>query len=85
VLVRGSESMFFIKGMKMAEEIRVVIEKNGTLFLEVSGKSGPQCLQATEALEQEMGKVVERRRTTDFYNQARITITNKTRTPLKSA
>jgi hypothetical protein len=29
----------------MAEEIRIVIEKNGTLLLQVSGKSGPQCLQ----------------------------------------
>ncbi|MBN2032651.1 MAG: DUF2997 domain-containing protein [Deltaproteobacteria bacterium] len=69
----------------MAEEIRVVIEKNGTLFLEVSGKGGPQCLQVTEALEQEMGKVVERRRTNDFYKQGRIALTNKTRTILKSA
>lgn len=68
----------------MAEEIRAVIEKNGTLFLEVSGKRGPQCVQVTEALEREMGKVVERQRTGDFYNQARITLTNKTRTPLKS-
>jgi len=69
----------------MAEEIRVVIEKDGLLSLEVSGKSGPQCLQTTEFLEREMGKVVERQRIGDFFNQARITVTNKTRTPLKSA
>ena len=69
----------------MAEEIRVMIDKNGSLFLEVSGKSGPRCLQATEALEQEIGKVVERQRTGEFYNQARIALTNKTRPFLKSA
>jgi hypothetical protein len=77
--------MFFIRGMKMAEEIRIVIEKNGSLFLEVSGKSGPQCLQVTEALEKEMGKVAERRRTGEFYNKARTALMNKTRTSQESA
>jgi hypothetical protein len=77
--------MFFIRGMKMAEEIRIVIEKNGSFFLEVSGRSGPQCLQVTEALEKEMGKVAERRRTGEFYNKARIALTNRNRTSQESA
>jgi hypothetical protein len=39
----------------------------------------------TEALEKEMGKVAERQRTGEFYNKARIALTNKTRTSQESA
>jgi hypothetical protein len=55
----------------MGEEIKVFIEKDGTLTFRVSGISGYGCLQATEAIEKETGEVVERRRTREFYQQAR--------------
>jgi ribosomal protein L27 len=69
----------------MGEEIRVVIEKDGKLILKVSGKSGPQCLTVTQALEEEMGEVLDRQRTTEFYQKANIGIRNTTLNPLKSA
>jgi len=69
----------------MGEEIRVVIEKDGKLILKVSGKGGPQCLSVTQALEEEMGEVLNRQRTNEFYQKAQIVLTNKTLNPLKSA
>ena len=69
----------------MGEEIRVVIEKDGKLILKVSGKSGPQCLTVTQALEEEMGEVLNRQRTNEFYQKAQIALTNKALNPVKSA
>jgi len=69
----------------MGEEIRVVIEKDGKLILKVSGKRGPQCLTVSQALEEEMGQVLERQRTPEFYQKAQITLKNNTLNPLKSA
>ena len=69
----------------MGEEIRVVIEKDGKLSLKVSGKSGPQCLTVTQALEEEMGEVLDRQRTNEFYQKAQIVLTNKSLNPLKPA
>ena len=69
----------------MGEEIRVVIEKDGKLILKVSGKSGPQCLTVTQALEEEMGEVLDRQRTNEFYQKAQIVLTNKSLNPLKPA
>ena len=69
----------------MGEEIRVVIEKDGKLSLKVSGKSGPQCLAVTQALEEEMGEVLYRQRTNEFYQKAQIVLTNKSLNPLKPA
>jgi hypothetical protein len=69
----------------MAEEIRVIVEKDGKLLLKVSGREGPQCLALTDALEKEMGEVLDRQRTTEFYKKAQITLANKARNPLKSA
>ena len=69
----------------MGEEIKVVIEKDGKLILKVSGKGGPQCLTVTQALEEEMGEVLNRQRTNEFYQKAQIVLTNKTLNPLKSA
>ena len=69
----------------MGEEIGVVIEKDGKLILNVSGKTGPQCLTVTEALEEEMGEVLDRERTTEFYQKANMPVRNTTLNPLKSA
>jgi hypothetical protein len=55
----------------MGEEIKVFIEKDGSVTLNVIGMSGPRCLQTTEAFEREMGNVVDRRRTGEFYQKAR--------------
>jgi hypothetical protein len=69
----------------MGEEIGVVIEKDGKLILNVSGKTGSQCLTVTEALEEEMGEILDRQRTTEFYQKANMPVRNTTLNPLKSA
>ena len=69
----------------MGEEIRVVIEKDGKLILKVSGKGGPQCITVTQHLEEEMGEVLNRQRTPEFYQKAKIALRYKTLNPLKSA
>lgn len=69
----------------MAEEIKVVIEKDGTMMLEVSGKRGAQCLTVTKSLEEELGEVLGRQRTPEFFQNARITLKNRISNPLKSA
>jgi len=69
----------------MGEEIRVVIEKDGKLTLKVSGKGGPQCLTVTQDLEEEMGQVLNRQRTPEFYQKAQIALEYKTLNPLRSA
>jgi len=60
----------------MGEEIRVVIEKDGKLILKVNGKGGPQCLTVTQALEEEMGQVMDRHRTPEFYQKAQVALKN---------
>lgn len=69
----------------MGEDIRVVIEKDGKLVLKVSGQPGPQCLRATQAFEEEMGHVLIRQRTPEFYQTVRVAFRNNTLNPLKSA
>jgi hypothetical protein len=69
----------------MVEEIKVVIEKDGKLVLQVQGKVGPQCLTVTQALEEEMGEVLNRQRTPQFYQKAQIELSNRTVNPLKPA
>lgn len=51
----------------MREHIKVTVEKDGKLTLEVQGVHGPQCISLTEFLEREIGDVLEREKTGDFY------------------
>jgi len=61
----------------MNKQIRIVVEKDGKVRLEVEGVSGSQCLLTTEFLETEIGEVFERQRTSDFYKAREITLTNR--------
>ena len=66
----------------MDKQIKVVIGIDGKMEIAVDGISGSQCLSETEFLEKELGNVVERKRTSDFYKprqtnrRTRITIGN---------
>ena len=60
----------------MREEIRVVIDKDGTVTFKVEGAHGAQCLSRTESLEREMGEVIERRRTGDYFKAGRLLLRN---------
>jgi hypothetical protein len=52
------------------QEITVTIDQNGQATVSVNGIDGPGCEAATEALEQALGAVRSRERTSEYY-QAR--------------
>lgn len=63
----------------MTEEIRVTIEKDGKVTLQVTGRPGSKCLEVTQAFEGNMGEVIDRRRTHELYQTARIPMVIKHR------
>jgi hypothetical protein len=56
----------------MAErvEIELVFTPEGEVRLETHGLKGQSCLAETEALERALGRVKQRTRTPEFYQQA---------------
>lgn len=61
----------------MNTQIRIVVERNGKVRLEVEGVAGTECLSVTAPLEKEMGEVCVRRRTEDFYKSRHIVLRNR--------
>ena len=55
--------------MALKREMKISINPDGTFKIEVNGVPGPECLDFTSFLEEELGDVVERERTTDFYQE----------------
>ena len=51
----------------MKEQIRVTVEKDGTVFFKVENAKGARCVSMTEAFEREIGPVIERKKTSDYY------------------
>ena len=64
----------------MGEQIKVTIDRDGTLVLTVGDTTGPQCLALTASFEKEMGRVLDRQRTRDFYRRGRLRTRAMTRT-----
>jgi hypothetical protein len=52
------------------EELEIVIEPDGTTHIHVKGIQGPRCLDVTRELEEELGKVTERKYTSEFYEES---------------
>lgn len=69
----------------MNEQIKLIVEKDGKLRIEVEGGRGSHCLSVTEFLEKEMGEVLVRQRTSDFYKARQITLQNRITTGDKAA
>ena len=51
------------------QEIRVIIDKDGQVKLDVNGVKGMDCLDLTRELEQALGGEVEREMKPDAYEQ----------------
>jgi len=68
----------------MTEEIRFRIEKDGKVALQVTGRPGSKCLEVTQAFEGNMGAVLDRRRTHEFYQPAKVPVVIKHRNPPES-
>lgn len=63
----------------MKEQIKITVEKNGKITLAVQGVSGSKCLVMSEALESDLGEVLERQKTNDFYRATQQTLINSIR------
>lgn len=51
------------------EEIRIVIDQQGQVQVQVSGIAGPECLVITQPLEKLLGDAIEQRvLTSDFHD-----------------
>ena len=61
----------------MDKQIKVVVGIEGKMEITVNGMAGSQCLSETEFFEKELGKVVERKRTSDYYKPRQTTLRNK--------
>ncbi len=56
--------------MALKREMKINIGKDGNISIEVVGVGGSECMEFSEFLEKELGEVVERERTAEFYQQA---------------
>lgn len=50
------------------EEIKLKVMPNGEVRIEVRGVKGPECLELTKFLEEELGLVTERVKTEEYYS-----------------
>lgn len=56
--------------MAVRQEIEIEITPEGEVILKVKGTPGAECLALTKALEDELGVVVDRQKTSEYYQEA---------------
>lgn len=55
--------------MALKREMKINIGPDGQITIEVVGVGGSECMEFSEFLERELGEVVDRERTAEFYQQ----------------
>ena len=55
--------------MANKKEIEFSIDKDGNISFEVKGIKGPDCLEETKDIEEALGKVTDREKTSEFYQE----------------
>ena len=55
--------------MAVKNEIEITINEDGTVSLGVKGVKGQSCTELTKFLEEELGAVVDRKYTSEFYEE----------------
>ena len=53
--------------MAVKRELQIEITPDGEVKITVKGTAGSECLELTKALEQELGVVVDRQMTSEFF------------------
>ena len=61
--------------MAVRQEIDIQIMPDGEVKLTVRGAAGEACLELTQKLEEELGVVVDRQKTSEFY-QSEVGVTD---------
>ena len=56
----------------MAGEIVVNFDENGEAIISVNGVKGKSCKDVTKFLEKELGKVVEEKKTKEYYETEKV-------------
>jgi hypothetical protein len=59
-------------------EMQITIGKDGAVNIEVKGVGGADCLDFSKFLEEELGEVIARERTTEYYQEEERTGLNLT-------
>jgi hypothetical protein len=62
--------------MQTPTTVKVQIDQNGNVIIEVSGVSGPSCLSITSELEKELGTLMGRKHKSDM-DAVDLSIANK--------
>lgn len=62
--------------MAVRQEIEIQISPDGEISLHVKGLSGEACMDLTKALEAQLGEVVDRQKTSEYYQQEIDTTTS---------
>ena len=55
--------------MALKREMKISIGPDGNISIAVDGVPGPGCMDFTEFLENELGEVIERERTAEFFQE----------------
>ncbi|MBH23621.1 MAG: hypothetical protein CMH57_03960 [Myxococcales bacterium] len=56
--------------MALKREMKINIGPDGKVTIEVTGVPGGECIDFTKFIEEELGEVVDREHTAEFYQQA---------------
>lgn len=51
------------------QEMEITIGENGEVRITVKGVNGPRCLELTKELEEELGLVLAREKTSEYYKE----------------
>jgi hypothetical protein len=57
-------------------ELNITIGKDGLVNIAVEGVAGPDCIEFTRFLEEELGEVISRERTQDYYQEGERSVLN---------
>ena len=55
--------------MAKKQELEFSIDDDGKISIKVIGAQGAECLEMTKAIEEALGIVVDRQKTSEFYQQ----------------
>jgi hypothetical protein len=53
--------------MALKREMKITIGPDGNVAIEVTGVPGGECLDFTQFIEEELGEVIDREHTAEFY------------------
>lgn len=56
----------------MKHEIDLIFTPDGEVTLQVKGAKGKKCIKLTKELEEELGLIIEREKTSEYYEEEEV-------------